>query len=65
MGPKFRNKHIVLGFMIACPPRGHKKEASAVKWHPVHEGIFASGGSDGSVMFWQVGTCGNNKIIKQ
>jgi len=35
--------------------RGHKKEASAVKWHPIHEGMFASGGSDGSVMFWQVG----------
>ena len=35
--------------------RGHKKEASAVKWHPVHEGMFSSGGSDGSVMFWSVG----------
>jgi len=35
--------------------RGHKKEASAVKWHPIHEGMFASGGSDGSVMFWNVG----------
>ena len=35
--------------------RGHKKEASVIAWHPVHEGIFASGGSDGSIMFWQVG----------
>ncbi|XP_044750230.1 pre-mRNA 3' end processing protein WDR33 [Coccinella septempunctata] len=35
--------------------RGHKKEASSVAWHPVHEGLFASGGSDGSVMFWHVG----------
>ena len=35
--------------------RGHKKEVSAVKWHPVHEGMFASGGSDGSVMYWSVG----------
>jgi len=35
--------------------RGHKKEVSAVKWHPVHEGMFSSGGSDGSVMFWSVG----------
>ena len=34
--------------------RGHKKEASTVRWHPVHEGMFTSGGSDGSVMFWQV-----------
>ncbi|XP_050083294.1 pre-mRNA 3' end processing protein WDR33 [Anopheles aquasalis] len=36
--------------------RGHKKEASAVSWHPVHEGLFASGGSDGSILFWNVGT---------
>ncbi len=35
--------------------RGHKKEASTIAWHPVHEGVFASGGSDGAVMFWQVG----------
>ncbi|XP_055902585.1 pre-mRNA 3' end processing protein WDR33 [Eupeodes corollae] len=36
--------------------RGHKKEASSVSWHPVHEGLFSSGGSDGSVLFWNVGT---------
>lgn len=35
--------------------RGHKKEASSVAWHPAHEGLFASGGSDGSIMFWHVG----------
>nr|XP_028686443.1 pre-mRNA 3' end processing protein WDR33 isoform X1 [Macaca mulatta]XP_028686444.1 pre-mRNA 3' end processing protein WDR33 isoform X1 [Macaca mulatta] len=35
--------------------RGHKKEATAVAWHPVHEGLFASGGSDGSLLFWHVG----------
>ncbi|KAG8580749.1 hypothetical protein GDO81_007407 [Engystomops pustulosus] len=35
--------------------RGHKKEATAVAWHPVHEGLFASGGSDGSLLFWNVG----------
>ena len=34
--------------------RGHKKEASAVAWHPIHEGLFCSGGSDGSVIFWHV-----------
>lgn len=36
--------------------RGHKKEASAVSWHPIHEGLFCSGGSDGSILFWNVGT---------
>ncbi len=35
--------------------RGHKKEASTLAWHPVHEGVFASGGSDGAIMFWNVG----------
>jgi len=34
--------------------RGHKKEASSVAWHPVHEGMFSSGGSDGSIIFWNV-----------
>ncbi|XP_069106049.1 pre-mRNA 3' end processing protein WDR33-like [Argopecten irradians] len=36
--------------------KGHKKEATAVAWHPIHEGLFVSGGSDGAVMFWMVGT---------
>jgi len=35
--------------------RGHKKEASSVSWHPIHEGLFCSGGSDGSILFWNVG----------
>ena len=26
-----------------------------VAWHPVHETLFASGGSDGSLMFWLTG----------
>ena len=36
--------------------RGHKKEATVLAWHPVHETLFASGGSDGSILFWNVGT---------
>lgn len=36
--------------------RGHKKEAFSVAWHPSHEGLFCSGGSDGSILFWNVGT---------
>lgn len=35
--------------------RGHKKEACSLAWHPIHETLFASGGSDGAVMFWMVG----------
>lgn len=36
--------------------RGHKKEACCLAWHPVHESLFSSGGSDGSILFWNVGT---------
>ncbi|KAL7299932.1 hypothetical protein TKK_0007252 [Trichogramma kaykai] len=36
--------------------RGHKKEVSCVAWHPYHEGLFCSGGSDGDILFWHVGT---------
>ncbi|RWS15326.1 Csa-G protein beta 2-like protein [Dinothrombium tinctorium] len=36
--------------------RGHKKEACCLSWHPIHESLFASGGSDGSILFWLVGT---------
>lgn len=35
--------------------RGHKKEVSCLSWHPIHEGLFSSGGSDGSILFWLVG----------
>ena len=39
--------------------RGHKKEASAVAWHPVHEGLLSTGGSEGSnsgsIIFWLIG----------
>ncbi|XP_013777092.1 pre-mRNA 3' end processing protein WDR33-like [Limulus polyphemus] len=35
--------------------RGHKKEAISLAWHPVHESLFVSGGSEGSIMFWVVG----------
>ncbi|XP_053201322.1 pre-mRNA 3' end processing protein WDR33-like [Panonychus citri] len=35
--------------------RGHKKEACCLAWHPIHESLFASGGSDGSILFWEVG----------
>ncbi|KAJ3417587.1 dipeptidase 1 (renal) [Chytridiales sp. JEL 0842] len=36
--------------------RGHKKEVTSVSWHPSHESQFVSGGSDGSMLFWHVGT---------
>eukprot|EP00118_Oscarella_pearsei_P007491 m.37002 g.37002 ORF g.37002 m.37002 type:complete len:641 (+) comp32310_c0_seq2:80-2002(+) len=35
--------------------RGHKREATTTAWHPIHESLFASGGSDGSILFWVAG----------
>ena len=32
--------------------KGHSKEATALSWHPYHEDLFVSGGSDGSIFFW-------------
>lgn len=32
--------------------KGHKKEVNCVKWHPVHEDLFVSGGADGSIYYW-------------
>ncbi|KAF9365988.1 hypothetical protein BGX34_007039 [Mortierella sp. NVP85] len=35
--------------------RGHKKEVCSVAWHPQHEALLATGGSEGSIMFWTMG----------
>ena len=35
--------------------RGHSKEVSSAAWHPIHERIFCSGGSDGAILYWEVG----------
>ncbi|KAI6180358.1 WD-REPEATS-REGION domain-containing protein [Aphelenchoides besseyi] len=34
--------------------RGHKKEVTSIAWHPIHEGLFASGGNDGAIGYWLV-----------
>lgn len=36
--------------------KGHKKEVTAVAWHPFHEDLFVSGGFDGSILYWLVGS---------
>ena len=35
--------------------RGHAKEVSSLEWHPSVPGMLASGGFDGTLVFWQVG----------
>ena len=36
--------------------RGHKKEVTSAAWHPHHESLFCSGGFDGSIFYWEVGS---------
>lgn len=35
--------------------KGHKKEVTALSWHPIHESLLVSGGADGAMLFWLVG----------
>ncbi|KAJ1954778.1 WD repeat-containing protein 33 [Linderina pennispora] len=43
--------------------RGPQKEVSSVAWHPIHETMFASGGSDGGIHFWFTGEKGHQGEI--
>ena len=38
--------------------RGHGKDVTSMAWHPQHEGLFVSGGWDGTLLFWHVGAEG-------
>ena len=35
--------------------RGHRSEVSCIAWHPIHEGLFSSGGGNGDMYYWHVG----------
>jgi len=35
--------------------KGHYKEVTSLVWHPIYETVFASGGMDGTMLFWNVG----------
>lgn len=34
--------------------RGHNRDVTCASWHPLHEELFASGGYDGSLLYWLV-----------
>lgn len=34
--------------------RGHNRDVTCAAWHPHHESLFASGGYDGSLIYWLV-----------
>ena len=41
--------------------KGHHKEVTSVAWHPLHYTVFASGGMDGTLIFWDVGPMGSEE----
>uniref|UniRef100_A0A1I8B9Z6 WD_REPEATS_REGION domain-containing protein n=1 Tax=Meloidogyne hapla TaxID=6305 RepID=A0A1I8B9Z6_MELHA len=45
--------------------RGHKKEVTALAWHPVHEGLFVSGGGDGALGYWLVNNDKELALLEQ
>lgn len=41
--------------------KGHHKEVTSIAWHPLQESVFASGGMDGTLIFWNVGAKGTEE----
>ncbi|KAL3784790.1 hypothetical protein ACHAWO_003073 [Cyclotella atomus] len=44
-----------------CSLKGHHKEVTSVAWHPVYETVFASGGMDGTLIYWNIGPKGSEE----
>ncbi|GFH58613.1 polyadenylation factor subunit 2 [Chaetoceros tenuissimus] len=44
-----------------CSLKGHHKEVTSIAWHPLYESVFASGGMDGTLIFWNIGPKGNEE----
>lgn len=42
-----------------CSLRGHHKEVTSLAWHPLYESVFASGGMDGTLIYWNIGPKGS------
>jgi polyadenylation factor subunit 2 len=38
--------------------KGHHKEVTSLAWHPISQNVFASGGMDGTLCYWNVGAKG-------
>jgi polyadenylation factor subunit 2 len=41
--------------------KGHHKEVTSIAWHPIHETVLASGGMDGTLLFWNLGPKGSDE----
>jgi hypothetical protein len=44
-----------------CSLKGHFKEVTSIAWHPLYESVFASGGMDGTLLYWNIGPKGNSE----
>ncbi len=44
-----------------CSLKGHHKEITSLAWHPLYESVFASGGMDGTLIFWNIGPKGSEE----
>lgn len=42
-----------------CSLKGHHKEVTSIAWHPLYESVFASGGMDGTLLYWNIGPKGS------
>jgi polyadenylation factor subunit 2 len=41
--------------------KGHHKEVTSVAWHPLYESVLASGGMDGTLLYWDIGPKGSDE----
>ena len=41
--------------------KGHHKEVTSIAWHPLQETVLASGGMDGTLLFWNLGPKGSEE----
>jgi len=46
-----------------CSLKGHNKEVTSIAWHPLYESVFASGGMDGTLLFWNISPKGNDDPV--
>ena len=44
-----------------CSLKGHHKEVTSLAWHPLYETVFASGGMDGTLLYWNIGAKGSEE----
>ena len=46
-----------------CSLKGHNKGVTSIAWHPLYESVFASGGMDGTLLYWNIGAKGSDEPV--